>query len=67
VRDATGELIYQAKPQLTPALSPPAALDATSVLQRSGGTRCFTGATAIAREPRLKSLLDEFVKRLGNQ
>jgi membrane peptidoglycan carboxypeptidase len=93
IRDATGELIYQAKPQLTPALSPPAALDATSVLQRSGGTRCFTGATgserdawtlrlgptgataiwlgfdkptAIAREPRLKSLLDEFVKRLGN-
>ncbi len=93
IRDATGELIYQAKPQLTPALSPPAALDATSVLQKSGGTRCFTGATgserdawtlrlgpsgataiwlgfdkptAIAREPRLKSLLDEFVKRLGN-
>jgi penicillin-binding protein 1A len=93
IRDATGELIYQAKPRLTPALSPPAALDATSVLQRSGGTRCFTGATgserdawtlrlgptgataiwlgfdkptAIAREPRLKSLLDEFVKRLGN-
>lgn len=94
IRDSAGELIYQAKPQLTPALSPSAALDATSVLQRSGGTRCFTGATAserdawtlrlgpsgataiwlgfdkptaIAREPRLKSLLDEFVRRLENQ
>ena len=94
IRDASGEAIYTAKPQLTAALTPAAALDATSVLQRSGGTRCFTGATgserdawtlrlgpsgataiwlgfdkptAIAREPRLKSLLDEFVKRLGNQ
>ena len=93
IRDASGEIIYTAKPVLSAALSPAAALDATSVLQRSGGTRCFTGATgserdawtlrlgpggataiwlgfdkpaAIAREPRLKSLLDEFVKRLGN-
>jgi penicillin-binding protein 1A len=93
VRDATGEVIYTAKPVLSAALSPAAAIDATSVLQRSGGTRCFTGATGserdawtlrlgpsgataiwlgfdkptvIAREPRLKSLLDEFVKRLGN-
>jgi penicillin-binding protein 1A len=93
IRDATGEVIYTAKPQLTAALSAPAALDATSVLQRSGGTRCFTGATGserdawtlrlgpggataiwlgfdkpavIAPEPRLKSLLDEFVKQLGN-
>ena len=93
IRDTTGEVIYKAKPVLSAALSPAAALDATSVLQISGGTRCFTGATgserdawtlrlgpggataiwlgfdkpaAIAREPRLKSLLDEFVKRLGN-
>ncbi len=93
IRDATGEVIYTAKPVLSAALSPAAALDATSVLQRSGGTRSFTGATgserdawtlrlgpggataiwlgfdkpaAIAPEPRLKSLLDEFVKRLGN-
>ena len=93
IRDTTGEVIYTAKPQLTAALSAAAALDATSVLQRSGGTRCFTGATGserdawtlrlgpggataiwlgfdkpavIAPEPRLKSLLDEFVKRLGN-
>ena len=93
IRDANGEVIYTAKPQLTAALTASAATDATSVLQHSGGTRCFTGATgserdawtlrlgpggataiwlgfdkpvAIAREPRLKSLLDEFVKRLGN-
>jgi membrane peptidoglycan carboxypeptidase len=93
IRDASGEVVYTAKPVLNAALSPTAALDATSVLLKSGGTRCFTGATgserdawtlrlgpggataiwlgfdkptAIAREPRLKSLLDEFVQRLGN-
>jgi membrane peptidoglycan carboxypeptidase len=93
IRDASGEVIYTAKPDLTPALSPAAALDAASVLERRKGTRTFTGATgserdawtlrlgpsgataiwigfdkptAIAREPRLKSLLDEFVDRLGN-
>jgi membrane peptidoglycan carboxypeptidase len=93
IRDASKEVIYSAKPDLTQALSAAAALDATSVLERSGGTRCFTGATGserdawtlrlgpsgataiwlgfdkpapIAREPRLKSLLDEFVERLGN-
>lgn len=93
IRDAAGEVIYQAKPRLTAALSANAATDATSVLRKSGGTRSFTGATgserdawtlrlgpsgataiwigfdkptAIAREPRLKSLLDEFVERLGN-
>ena len=86
-------MIYTAKTQLTQALSPPAALDATSVLSRKNNTRTFTGATgserdawtlrlgpsgataiwigfdkptAIAPEPRLKSLLDEFVNRLGN-
>ncbi len=93
IRDATGEVIYTAKPELSPALTAAAAVDATSVLQKSGGTRCFTGATGserdawtlrlgpggataiwlgfdkptvIAPELRLKSLLDEFVKRLGN-
>lgn len=93
IRDASGEVIYSAKTQLTPALSPPAALDAASVLSRKNSTRTFTGATgserdawtlrlgpsgataiwigfdkpaAIAPEPRLKSLLDEFVMRLGN-
>jgi len=93
IRDASGEVIHTAKPQLTPALSPAAALDAASVLARRNGTRTFTGATGserdawtlrlgpggataiwigfdkpsiIASEPRLKSLLDEFVKRLGN-
>jgi penicillin-binding protein 1A len=94
IRDASGKSLYSAAPDLRPALSPSAALDATSVLHRQAGTRCFTGATgserdawtlrlgpggataiwigfdqptAIAREPRLKSLLDEFVCRLGNE
>jgi penicillin-binding protein 1A len=94
IRDAAGEVIYKAKSHHTPALSPNAAMDATSVLKKSGGTRNFTGATgserdawtlrlgpsgstaiwigfdkptAIAREARLKALLDEFVERLGNQ
>ncbi len=93
IRDAAGEVIYSAKPNLTQALSRNAALDALSVLERKSGTRCFTGATGserdawtlrlgptgstaiwigfdkpskIASEARLKSLLDEFVKRLGN-
>ncbi len=94
IRDASGELIYSAKPQLTQAISAAAALDATSVLSRKNSTRTFTGATGserdawtlrlgpggataiwigfdkptvIARESRLNSLLDEFVKRLGNE
>jgi membrane peptidoglycan carboxypeptidase len=94
IRDAAGEIIYTAKPDLTQAISPPAALDAASVLARRNNTRTFTGATgserdawtlrlgpsgataiwigfdkptAIAPEPRLNSLLDEFVKRLGNE
>jgi len=93
IRDASGELIYAAKPQLTQALSAHAALDATSVLSRKNSTRTFTGATGsgrdawtlrlgpsgstaiwigfdkptdIAPEKRLKSLLDEFVQRLGS-
>lgn len=93
IRDAAGETLYTAKPQLMPAIGANAAADAASVLQKSGGTRCFTGATGserdawtlrlgpggataiwlgfdkptvIAPERRLKSLLDEFVKRLGN-
>ena len=93
IRDSSGEVIYTAQPDLTPVLTPAAALDATSVLERRKGTRTFTGATgserdawtlrlgptgataiwigfdkptAIAREARLKSLLDEFVSRLGN-
>lgn len=93
IRDAADEVIYKAKPELTSALTAAAALDATSVLNKTNGTRCFTGATgsereawtlrlgpsgataiwlgfdkptAIAPEPRLKALLDEFVERLGN-
>lgn len=94
IRDAGGEVIYTSSAALTAALSPSAALDATSVLKRAGSTRSFTGATGserdawtlrlgptgstaiwlgfdqpakIASETRLNSLLDEFVKRLGNQ
>lgn len=94
VRKPSGEIIYQAKPDLSQALGRNAAQDAASILAKRGGTRCFTGATAsereawtlrlgpsgstaiwigfdqpsaIAPEPRLKSLLDEFVDRLGNE
>ena len=50
IRDAAGEVIYTAKPQLTAALSPAAALDATSVLSRENSTRTFTGATGSDRD-----------------
>ena len=93
VRNTKGEVLYQAKPDLTQAITRDASLDAISVLQRKSGTRVFTGATAserdawtlrlgpsgstaiwigfdqpkvIAKESRLKALLDEFVDRLGN-
>jgi membrane peptidoglycan carboxypeptidase len=93
IRDASGTILHSAKPNLTPALGRNAANDATSVLRKHAGTRCFTGATAserdawtlrlgptgataiwigfdsptaIARESRLNSLLQEFVLRLGN-
>ena len=93
IRDADDEVICKATPEFTSALTLAAALDATSVLNKTNGTRCFTGATgsereawtlrlgpggataiwlgfdkptAIAPEARLKSLLDEFVERLGN-
>ncbi|MFT3991900.1 MAG: transglycosylase domain-containing protein [Luteolibacter sp.] len=93
IRDASGEIVYQGKPQVTQALSATAATDAVSILSPHAGTRVFTGATgsereawtlrlgptgataiwigfdkptAIAPEARLKSLLDEFVDRLGN-
>ena len=94
IRSASGELVYEAKPEITAALGALAAQDATSVLAKSGGVWTFVGATgserdawtlrlgpngstaiwlgfdkpvAISREPRLKALLNEFVKRLGNQ
>ncbi len=50
IRDATGEVIYKAEPDLTQALSPGAALDATSVLSRRNNTRTFTGATGSERD-----------------
>jgi penicillin-binding protein 1A len=50
IRDASGEVIYSAKPQLTPALGAAAALDAASVLSRENSTRTFTGATGSERD-----------------
>lgn len=50
IRDASGEVLYRAKPELTQALGKAAALDATSVLRRMNGTRCFTGATGSERD-----------------
>jgi penicillin-binding protein 1A len=91
IKNSEGELLYINQTQLSPALSPSAATEASTVLQSKGGTRTFTGATgserdawtlrlgpkgstaiwigfdkpaAIAREARLKALLDEFVDRL---
>jgi membrane peptidoglycan carboxypeptidase len=93
IRNASGEVIHTAKPQLSPALGAQAADEATRVLNRRNSTRTFTGSTgsdrdawtlrlgpsgstaiwigfdkpaAIAPAKRLESLLDEFVKRLGN-
>jgi len=89
--NSAGELLYVSQTQLSPALSPSAASEASTVMQSKGGTRTFTGATGserdawtlrlgpkgstaiwigfdkptvIAREARLKALLDEFVDRL---
>jgi len=94
IRDAAGEVVYTGKPQFTQVLSAAAGQDASSVMHRTNGTRCFTGATGserdawtlrlgpggataiwigfdkpavIAPAPRIKSLLDEFVKRLDNE
>lgn len=94
IRDASKKVIYTARPQLSAALTPQAAKEATTVLSNRAGTRCFTGATGserdawtlrlgpggstaiwigfdqpapIAREARLKALLDEFIRRLGNE
>jgi penicillin-binding protein 1A len=50
VRDASGKVIYSAKPQLTPALGPQAALDAAGALERKNSTRTFTGATGSERD-----------------
>lgn len=50
IRDSSGEVIYTAKPELTQALSPAAATDATSVLSRRNNIRTFTGATGSERD-----------------
>ncbi len=93
IRNTKGEVLYKVKPKFKQAVKRDAAIDALSVIEKRGGTRSFTGATAserdawvlrvgpsgstaiwigfdrpkrIATERRLKALLDEFVKRLGN-
>lgn len=50
IRNAAGEVVYTAKADLFPALSPNAATEARSVLQPRAGTHCFTGATGSERE-----------------
>ncbi|MEI6674163.1 MAG: transglycosylase domain-containing protein [Verrucomicrobiota bacterium] len=50
IRDAAGKTLYTARPVLSQALSPNAAADASSVLRRQAGTRCFTGATGSERD-----------------
>lgn len=50
IRDAEDKPIFTRKPDLSPAITPAAAADATSVLQRRAGTRCFTGATGSERD-----------------
>lgn len=50
IRDADGDTLYTRKPDLSQAISPAAATDAASVLQRRAGTRCFTGATGSERD-----------------
>lgn len=50
IRDASNEVIYKAKPEVTSALSAEAAIEGASVLNKSNGTRCFTGATGSERE-----------------
>ena len=94
IKDPKGEILYTAKPDVFQVLSSGAAQEASTVLEKRAGTRCFTGATGserdawtlrlgpkgatsiwvgfdqptvITKAPRLKALLDEFVRRLGNE
>jgi len=50
IRNAAGETVYTATPEIFPALSPNGANEAKSVLQSRVGTKCFTGATGSERE-----------------
>ena len=50
IRDTSGKTLYKAKSHLTQVLSADAAMDATSVLRHSNGTRTFTGATGSERD-----------------
>jgi penicillin-binding protein 1A len=50
IRDPAGKIIHKAKTSLTQAISPAAATEAASVLDRRNGTRVFTGATGSERD-----------------
>lgn len=50
IRDATGAVIYTARPRLVRVMPPAAAAEATRVLSASGGTRNLTGATGSERD-----------------
>ncbi|MCF7732860.1 MAG: transglycosylase domain-containing protein [Akkermansiaceae bacterium] len=50
IRDHEDKPIYTREPDFSSAITADAAGDATSVLQRRAGTRCFTGATASERD-----------------
>lgn len=50
IRDHEDKPIYTREPDFSSAITAGAAGDATSVLQRRAGTRCFTGATASERD-----------------
>ena len=94
IKDPKGEILYTAQPDVFQVLTSGAAQEASTVLEKRAGTRCFTGATGserdawtlrlgpkgataiwvgfdqptvITKEVRLKALLDEFVRRLGNE
>lgn len=50
IHTASGAVIYQVKPRLSPALSARAARAAVGILQASGGTRNLIGATGSERD-----------------
>lgn len=50
IRDASGKILYQAKPLHTQAIGSEAATEALRVFQSRSGTRCFTGFTGNERD-----------------
>ncbi len=50
IKDVSNEVIYRSTPEVTSALSAEAAIEGAGVLNKTNGTRCFTGATGSERE-----------------